>query len=106
MSGPGGPRSEESTASIMWHSSNAPARMQGNDAERQVAPGDLGETRVAHAPGEVALRGKASDALVQIAVGLGVARHDPTEQRQRALRVGVVGARRRRRRHLAELQAI
>src|SRR6266478_4945190 len=46
---------------------DAPARMQGDDAERHVAPGDLGEAGATHAIGQFALRRKAPDAFVQVA---------------------------------------
>src|SRR5512139_2110764 len=48
---------------------DAPAAVQRHDTQHHVAPGDVGETRLAHAPGQLALGGEAPDALVQIAVG-------------------------------------
>ena len=77
-----------------------------HDAQRHVAPGDVGEAHLAHAPGELALRREAADALVQIAVGLGVLATMRPKNGSARLGVGVVDAADRRRRHLAELQAV
>ena len=74
------------------HAQMRQPRVQRHDAQRHVAPGDVGETRLAHALGQRALRQEAADALVQIAVGLGVAGDDAAEERQARAR-----SRRRRR---------
>src|ERR1700761_5165897 len=85
--------------------SGPPPRMQRHDAERHVAPADAAEAGLAHAPRQLVLRREAADAFVQVAIGGGVARDEAAKERQGALRIGVIGARDRRRDYLAELEA-
>ena len=74
--------------------------------QRHVAPGDVGEARPCACARQLALRREAADALVQIAIGLGVPGDERPKNGSAALGIGVVEAAERRRRHLAELQAV
>src|SRR5216684_1265742 len=83
-----------------------PTAVQRHDTQSHVAPSDVFEACPAQALGKLALGRETPDAFVKIAVGLGVAGDNATQQGQGAAGIGIVGAADRRRCHLAELQAI